>query len=62
VGYLYGEDKNSDFMKPNFFDVLTSIVSFLWETQHRKDGAYGVKSGPTNRNTVTKASRRGVAT
>jgi hypothetical protein len=40
-----------------------NVYSFvLMGTQHRKDVAYGVTSGPTNRNTVTKTSRRGVAT
>jgi hypothetical protein len=40
-----------------------NVYSFvLMDTQHRKGVAYGVMSGPTNRNTVTKAGRRGVAT
>jgi hypothetical protein len=44
------------------FDVLTSIVSLLRAPSTKKGVAYGVTSGPLNRNTVTKASRRGVAT
>jgi hypothetical protein len=40
-----------------------NIYSFvLMGSQHRKGVAYGVTLGPTNRNTVTKASRWGVAT
>jgi hypothetical protein len=40
-----------------------NVYSFVFMgSQHRKGVAYGVASGPTNRNTVTKASRRGVAT
>jgi hypothetical protein len=44
------------------FDVLTSIVSFYTGPQSRGGVAYGVTSLQANRNTVTKASRRGVAT
>jgi hypothetical protein len=40
-----------------------NVYSFvLMGTQHRKGVAYGVTLGPTNRITVTKASKRGVAT
>jgi hypothetical protein len=45
-----------------FFDVLTSIVSFYTGPQSRGGVAYGVTSLQANRNTITKASRRGVAT
>jgi hypothetical protein len=35
-----------------------NVYSFVpMGTQHRKGVAYGVTSGPTNRNTVTKAGR-----
>jgi hypothetical protein len=44
------------------FDVLTSIVLFYTGPQSRGGVAYGVTSLQANRNTVTKASRRGVVT
>jgi hypothetical protein len=51
----------------NLIDVAVfwraNVYSFvLMGTKHRKGVAYGVTSGPTNCNTVTKASRQGVAT
>jgi hypothetical protein len=40
-----------------------NVYSFVFMgTQHIKGVAYVVTSGPTNRKTVTKANRRGVAT
>jgi lysylphosphatidylglycerol synthetase-like protein (DUF2156 family) len=44
------------------FDVLASIVSLYTGLQSRGGVAYGVTSLQANRNTVNKASRRGVAT
>jgi hypothetical protein len=44
------------------FDVLTSIVPFYTGPQSIGGVAYGVTSLQANRNTVTKASRRGIAT
>jgi hypothetical protein len=47
----------------HFIFWRANVYSFvLMGTQHRKGVAYGVASRPTSRNTVTKASRQGVAT
>jgi hypothetical protein len=62
VGVLLWIGLSSYISQVSTFDVLTSIDSFYTGPHSRGGVAYGVTSLQAIRNTVTKASRRGVAT